>query len=83
MNSEQLSTRQFEALRRWIAAGGQLVVSRRADYAYLATPRMRALLPAQPVGLRSIDAYQLHAQQTTHSTNQVSTADALLTAHLH
>ena len=51
---EQLSTRQYDALRKWIAQGGTLAVSGSADYAWLRTPRMAELLPAIPDGMVAI-----------------------------
>jgi hypothetical protein len=51
---EQLSPRQYEALRKWIAQGGTLAASGGADFAWLRTPRMVELLPAVPVGMVEI-----------------------------
>ena len=53
---ENLGERQYEALRKWIAAGGTLAVSGGADYARLRTARLAALLPATPVGMLAADA---------------------------
>jgi len=51
---EELSTRQFEALKKWIAHGGKLAVSGGSDYSLLRTPRLAELLPANPTGLIKI-----------------------------
>jgi hypothetical protein len=51
---EKLRNLQYEALLRWLAQGGQLIVSGRADYAALRSRRMRDLLPAQPLGLQTL-----------------------------
>ncbi|MEM7405406.1 MAG: hypothetical protein AAF458_08950 [Pseudomonadota bacterium] len=51
---EKLSESQFRALDRWIQQGGRLIVSGRADYGLLRTPRLSRLLPTAPVGLRRI-----------------------------
>lgn len=53
---EQLSPRQYAALRKWIAQGGTLAASGGADFAWLRTPRMVELLPAVPVGMVKISA---------------------------
>jgi len=51
---EELSTRQFDALKKWVAHGGRLAVSGGSDYSLLRTPRLAQLLPASPVGLVQI-----------------------------
>jgi hypothetical protein len=51
---DSLSARQYEALRKWIAAGGTLAVAGGPDYARLRTARLAALLPATPVGMHAI-----------------------------
>ena len=51
---EHLTTRQYEALTKWIAQGGRLVVSGGPDYSLLRTPRLASLLPAKPTGLLSL-----------------------------
>ena len=56
---ERLSTSQFEALHKWIAQGGILAVSGGADYALLRSPRLAALLPATPLGMKRMDAAAL------------------------
>jgi hypothetical protein len=56
---ERLSTRQFDALHKWIAQGGILAVSGGADYALLRSPRLGALLPATPLGMKRMDAAAL------------------------
>jgi hypothetical protein len=48
---EQLSTRQHQALLKWIAQGGTLAVSGGPDYSLLRTPRLTNLLPATPIGM--------------------------------
>lgn len=48
---ERLSKHQYEALRKWLIQGGNLVVSGSPNYSLLRTPRLSALLPAKPVGL--------------------------------
>ena len=56
---ERLSTSQFDALHKWIAQGGILAVSGGADYALLRSPRLAALLPATPLGMKRMDAAAL------------------------
>ena len=51
---ERLSARQYTALKRWLIQGGKLIVSGSPDYSLLRTPRLAALLPAEPIGLLSI-----------------------------
>ena len=51
---EHLSPRQYEALKKWLAEGGRLIVSGGPDYSLLRTLRLAALLPAKPVGLVSL-----------------------------
>ncbi len=53
---ERLSERQFEALHKWIAQGGALAVSGGVDYTLLRSPRLAALLPGVPSGMRRMDA---------------------------
>ena len=53
---ERLSDRQFEALKRWLAAGGVCVISGGPDYALLHTPRLAGLLPGAPVGVAQVSA---------------------------
>jgi hypothetical protein len=48
---ELLSSRQYEALEKWLAQGGILAVSGGPDYSLLRTPRLAELLPAAPVGI--------------------------------
>ena len=48
---ESLSTRQHDALRKWVSHGGVLAVSGGPDYSLLRTPRLAALLPGVPSGL--------------------------------
>jgi hypothetical protein len=48
---ERLSDAQYEALQRWLASGGVLVVSGGANQSLLRTPRLARLLPATPAGL--------------------------------
>lgn len=48
---EQLSTRQHQAIDKWLAQGGVLVVSGGPNYSLLRSPRLAELLPATPVGL--------------------------------
>lgn len=48
---EHLATPQYEALTKWIAQGGRLVISGGPDYSLLRTPRLASLLPAKPTGL--------------------------------
>ena len=52
---ERLDTRQFDAIRKWVARGGILAVSGGADYSLLRTPRLSELIPATPVGLLQVD----------------------------
>jgi hypothetical protein len=54
LSLERLSPAQFEALRRWIAAGGLVAVSGGPDYTLLRGPRYGALLPALPVGAQQL-----------------------------
>lgn len=57
---ERLSETQYVALRRWITAGGLLVVSGGPDYQRLRRPRLADLLPARPRALtRAVAADQL------------------------
>lgn len=49
---EALSQRQYEALEKWLAQGGIVVVSGGPDYAVLRTPRLSRLMPARAVGFR-------------------------------
>lgn len=51
---EQLSTAQYEALRKWLIQGGKLLVSGGPDYASLRSTRLAGLLPATPAGLTTI-----------------------------
>ncbi len=48
---ENLSARQFDALKKWIAQGGKLAVAGGPDFSLLRTPRLAELLPASPTGL--------------------------------
>ena len=56
MSLEQLSTRQFESLRKWLSSGGILAISGGPDYALLHTPRLAELLPGVPIGIAQISA---------------------------
>jgi hypothetical protein len=56
---ERLSASQFEALHKWVAQGGILVVSGGVDYALLRTPRLAALLPGVPFGMARVTADEL------------------------
>lgn len=67
---ERLSTTQFDALHKWIAQGGILAVSGGADYALLRSPRLAALLPATPLGMKRMDAAAL--QQAFSASLDVS-----------
>jgi len=67
---ERLSTSQFDALHKWIAQGGILAVSGGADYALLRSPRLAALLPATPLGMKRMDAAAL--QQAFSASLDVS-----------
>ena len=51
---ENLSARQHEALRKWIAAGGTLAIAGGPDHASLRSARLAALLPATPAGMSTI-----------------------------
>lgn len=53
---ESLSTKQFEAMQKWLAQGGVIVISGGPDYALLRTPRLAELLPATPVAVEQITA---------------------------
>lgn len=48
---ETLGERQYEALQKWLAQGGRLVVSGGPDYSLLRRARLAELLPAAPLGL--------------------------------
>ena len=56
---ENLSRRQFDALRKWLAQGGRLAVSGGPDYSLLRRPRLAELLPASPAGLVTVTDAQL------------------------
>jgi hypothetical protein len=58
---ERLSTRQFEALHKWVAQGGILAVSGGPNYALLRSPRLAALLPSEPLGMTRIDGDTLQS----------------------
>lgn len=58
MSLRNLSERQYEALRRWLAGGGTLAVSGGANYSLLRTPRLASLLPAVPSGLMEVASPQ-------------------------
>ena len=51
---EALTDRQFQALEKWLAQGGIVVVSGGPDYALLRTLRLSRLMPGRAVGLRRI-----------------------------
>lgn len=86
---EQLSPRQYEALRKWIAQGGTLAASGGADFAWLRTPRMVELLPAVPVGMVEISepggVLQIFGRRletrTAFHVNRLSSSDAQIKAH--
>ena len=52
---ESMSAHQFDALGKWLARGGRLIVSGGPHYALLRSPRLASLLPAVPEGMVSID----------------------------
>jgi hypothetical protein len=62
---ERLSTRQFDALHKWVAQGGVLAVSGGPNYALLRSPRLAALLPSQPLGMTRIDGDALQRAFST------------------
>ncbi|MGI9334282.1 MAG: hypothetical protein ACR2RL_14125, partial [Gammaproteobacteria bacterium] len=47
---ERLSTRQYEAIKKWMARGGIAAVSGGPDHALLRTARLAELLPGTPAG---------------------------------
>lgn len=51
---EDLSTRQYAALTKWLANGGVLAVSGGPDYGLLRTGRLARLLPGVPLGLQRL-----------------------------
>ena len=51
---EDLSTRQYAALTKWLANGGVLAVSGGPDYGLLRTGRLARLLPGVPLGLERL-----------------------------
>jgi hypothetical protein len=55
LSLERLAPAQYEALRRWVVAGGVLAVSGGPDYTLLRGPRYAALLPALPAGAQQVD----------------------------
>jgi hypothetical protein len=61
MSLERLNASQFDALHKWIAQGGTLVVSGGADYVLLRRPRLAALLPGLPAGMTRVDGEALQA----------------------
>ncbi len=50
---ENLTSRQFDALRRWLAQGGVLAVVMGPEYVLAQSSRLSWMLPAIPSGLRS------------------------------
>ena len=52
---DNLSRRQYEALRRWIAGGGVLMVSGGPQYSALRGARFADLLPGLPDGIEVLD----------------------------
>lgn len=86
---EELSTRQYDALRKWIAQGGTLAVSGGADYAWLRTPRMIELLPTTPIGMiaitdaasvRNVFGRPLEISAPFH-VNQLAASNARISVH--
>ena len=55
---ESLRPKQYQALRMWLDSGGTIVVSGTPDYSSLRSERLRALLPAQPIGLVEVSNAQ-------------------------
>lgn len=57
----RLSDQQVQALRKWVAAGGSLLVSGGHDTAMLQAPQLAAVLPAHIQGTRTVsDTTALH-----------------------
>ena len=63
---ESLTARQYSALKKWLASGGTLVVSGRADYTLMRTRRLRDLLPAEPEGLLKVSSRELFPDADSH-----------------
>ncbi len=63
---ESLTARQYGALKKWLASGGTLVVSGRADYTLMRTRRLRDLLPAEPDGLLKVSSRELFPDADSH-----------------
>ncbi len=57
---EDLSGRQFTALKKWLAQGGRVLISGTANYALLNTPRLAELLPARAAGTLKVNGTALN-----------------------
>ena len=55
LSLQTLSEAQANALRQWIAGGGNLIVASDSRYALLTEPRLQALLPVQVLGIQERD----------------------------
>ncbi|MEM7377860.1 MAG: hypothetical protein AAF460_10180 [Pseudomonadota bacterium] len=79
----RLTDQQIQALRKWVAAGGRLLVSGGHDTAMLQAPQLTAVLPARIQGTRTVsDTSTLHTALDSEWPVPTGSSPLILT-HLH